>query len=142
MSSRSQAECLVVGAVSGAVWTLARISRDAFEVLGCLEQAMMDMPPLHPARPLVTKNDTLNRARGRSSVKPVGVIDGTFSTLFVDHLTDAERIDVVRSSPELMQKALTMSRSDTFTLDSPDPGAQAATIIVHLISALNRLSVC
>ncbi|KAJ2500459.1 hypothetical protein GGH96_002699 [Coemansia sp. RSA 1972] len=142
MSSRSQADCLVVSAVSGAVWTLARISSSAFAVLGCLEQAMVNMPPLHPARPLVTKNGTLDRARGRSIVKSVGVIDGTFSTIFVKHLTDAERIDVVRSSPELMQKALTMSRSDTFTLDSPDPGAQAATVIVHLISALNRVSVC
>ncbi|KAJ2119911.1 hypothetical protein IW147_005500 [Coemansia sp. RSA 720] len=141
-SSRPQADCLVVGAVSGAVWTLAHISRDAFAMICCLEQAMMNMPPMHPARPLVTKNGTLNRARGRSTVKSVGVIDGAFSTMFVEHLTSAERVDVVRSSPELMQQALAIDGSGAFTLDSPDPGAQAATIIVRLISALNRASVC
>ncbi|KAJ2359264.1 hypothetical protein GGF43_000286 [Coemansia sp. RSA 2618] len=137
---------LLVSTISGAMWTLARISDDSFALLRCLELAMLDMPALHPARPLLAGNGSLNRARITSTLQSVGTIDGTFSTVFADNLTDVERAEVIRSSPELLRLALAIADRSKATFYSPehgsDPTARAATAIARLISSLNSISVC
>ncbi|KAJ2675619.1 hypothetical protein IWW42_001041 [Coemansia sp. RSA 1085] len=127
------ADHLVVSTLSGALWTLLRISEVAYEVLRKLEQTMLKMPVLHPAFPLVPSSEGLvNRAGKGSRIQPAGTIDGTYLTIFASQLTRDEQIEVVSSSPDLTRAAL--------SLDPESNSASAA--IARLLYTLNHTCIC
>ncbi|KAJ2450682.1 hypothetical protein EV183_004135 [Coemansia sp. RSA 2336] len=127
------ADHLIVSTLSGALWTLLRITKDAYKVLQKLEQTMLKMPMLHPAFPLVPSSEGLvNRAGKSSRIQPAGIIDGTYVTVFASQLTREEQVEVVSSSPDLTQAALSLD---------PESGTAAAAIS-RLISTLNHTCIC
>ncbi|KAJ2739102.1 hypothetical protein H4R23_000699 [Coemansia sp. Cherry 401B] len=143
-SDNRSAGCIVISTLSGGMWTIARISDDAFALLRRLELAMLAMPPLHPARPLFAASGSINRARNTSRIQPTGIVDGSLSATFVQHLTTAERIEVVDSSPDLMQAALAVAERSILgpCPAAPDPHTTAAEFVARLVHDLSRVSIC
>ncbi|KAJ2715845.1 hypothetical protein H4R19_000979 [Coemansia spiralis] len=130
-------QSLIVTAVDGAVWTVTRITDDAFVLLRLLEQAMLHMPLEHPARPLLAANGTATRAHGLNRIPPANVVDGTLAAAFAGALTGPEQDQVVSSSPDLKRMALEMA-ARCGELGS----GSAAQFITGLIHALARTSSC
>ncbi|KAJ2799833.1 hypothetical protein H4R21_003412 [Coemansia helicoidea] len=133
--------CLVVTAVDGAVWAVARITDDAFALLRLLEQAMLHMPLGHPARPLLAANGTANRARGPARIPPANVIDGTLAAVFAGALTETEQGQVVDSSPDLTRLAREMA-ARRGELGSGSATAAAARFIGGVVRTLARTGSC
>ncbi|KAJ2662908.1 hypothetical protein IWW48_001616 [Coemansia sp. RSA 1200] len=135
----------VVTTVSGTMWTLVRISSQAFDLLKELERAMCAFGWGHPARPLLAPGGSVDRARRRTSIRCSNVIDGTVSTAFVDYLTLAEQLQVVASSDELQRLALTLD-IDIVNLDHEadilPTQEHIVQIICKLIWTINTTCVC
>ncbi|KAJ2848791.1 hypothetical protein IWW36_003081 [Coemansia brasiliensis] len=135
------ADFLVVSTLSGALWALLRIGKDAYELLRKVEQTMLDISVLHPAYPLVPSSDGLANRTGKSSrIQPLGVVDGTYLTMFVSQLTRDEQIEVVSSSPDLIQAALALPADHR--VSEANSASAAATIVARLISTLNHTCIC
>ncbi|KAJ2844248.1 hypothetical protein GGI22_006941, partial [Coemansia erecta] len=83
-------DSVVVSTISGAMWTLVRISAHAFALLKELENAMCAFGCGHPARPLLAAEGSIDRARHKTNLQPSNVVDGTLSTTFLSCLTAAE----------------------------------------------------
>ncbi|KAJ2510526.1 hypothetical protein H4217_007828 [Coemansia sp. RSA 1939] len=135
----------VVTTVSGTMWTLVRISSQAFDLLKELERAMCAFACGHPARPLLALGGSVDRARCRTSIRCSNAIDGTVSTAFVDYLTLAEQLHVVASSDELQRLALALD-IDIVNLDHQTDilptEEHIAQIICKLIWTINTICVC
>ncbi|PIA18928.1 hypothetical protein COEREDRAFT_6096 [Coemansia reversa NRRL 1564] len=131
--------CLVATTVEGAIWTAVRITDCAYELLHRLESAMLGMPPLHPAQPLVLAADgSTNRSCGRSSMQPANAIDGSLAAIFCNSLTDLERTQVVDSSSDLRILALKMCGYEPSTGSIAD----ATAFICRLIRIIDNASIC
>ncbi|KAJ2608680.1 hypothetical protein H4S08_004358 [Coemansia sp. RSA 1365] len=131
--------CLVATTVEGAIWTAVRINDCAYKLLHRLESAMLSMPPLHPAQPLVLAADgSTNRSCGRSSMQPANAIDGSLAAIFCNSLTDLERTQVVDSSSDLRILALEMGGYESSTGFIAD----ATAFICRLIRIIDKASIC
>lgn len=134
---------IVVSTITGALWTLVRISQDAYGLLCQLETAMLAMDDMHPARPLfVDKKDTgsIQRRAGGDYKASRGVankyvVDGTLSTWFTDGLTDIEQQQVVGSSLDLQRKALALTTHNSSNGDGDVQMALSA--ICQVIGDIN-----
>ncbi|KAJ2160786.1 hypothetical protein GGF46_001974 [Coemansia sp. RSA 552] len=134
-SGSDRVECLVIVSISGAIWTLVRISEDAFCLLDELARAMASMPDLHPARPiLLDPQGQATRACGSSTFSPMAVADGMLVSIFADVLTDDERREVAAASPELCRLAALQGADGS-------PGS-ASTLLCNLVDTLNCASTC
>ncbi|KAJ2722035.1 hypothetical protein GGI07_003569 [Coemansia sp. Benny D115] len=156
----SPVDYLMVYSVSGALWTVLRISEQAYSLLAQLERAMLDMPDLHPARPLLAAGRSVSRINnghdivttpfgGRvDNVMSEGIIDATLATVFLEALTCAEQREVVESSPELMRLALELQGSNaqnkrrSGSTGVTDSVGGAVDAVRQLVSELNSTSVC
>ncbi|KAJ1730563.1 hypothetical protein LPJ61_002948, partial [Coemansia biformis] len=143
--TRLRPESLVVTTIDGAVWTVMRITDDALVLLRLLEQAMLHMPLLHPARPLFAPGGATTRARGAGRIPPANVVDGALAAVFADALTEAEQVQVVDSSPDLGRMAREMAARDGGLGTggaAPEASASAARFISGLVHALARTGAC
>ncbi|KAJ1726337.1 hypothetical protein LPJ72_006370, partial [Coemansia sp. Benny D160-2] len=93
---------------SGTMWTIVRISSQAYILLKELERAMCAFSSRHPARPLLSSGRSVDRALDKAYSSCSNAIDGTVSTAFVDYLTLDEQLQVVASSDELQRLALAL----------------------------------
>ncbi|KAJ2687863.1 hypothetical protein IWW39_002617 [Coemansia spiralis] len=136
---------VLINSVDGALWTLLRITDDAFVLLCQLETAMVAMGPTHAAYPLLTVGGSISRARRSSKLPVVGIVDGAFSTTFIEGLTEAEQHQVVQSSPELQRLALQLfsnSNCQSQCRAEPDGAQIAVEYITQLIYGLGQARVC
>ncbi|KAJ2663040.1 hypothetical protein IWW48_001559 [Coemansia sp. RSA 1200] len=123
---------------SGTMWTLVRISSQAYILLKELERAMCAFSRGHPARPLLASGGSVDRALGKSEFLCSNAIDGTVSTAFVDYLTLDEQLQVVASSDELQQLALALD-IDIVNLDHETDILPTEEHIVQIISDMEDL---
>ncbi|KAJ2884988.1 hypothetical protein H4R27_001715 [Coemansia aciculifera] len=144
-SASNDDSCVLINTVDGALWTLLSITDDAFMLLRQLELAMVDMGPTHAAYPLLTVSGSITRARYKSRLPVASVVDGTFSTTFVEGLTKAEQQQVVQSSPELQRLALLLLANSNYQSQchtEPDSVQVAVESITQLIHGLGQACVC
>ncbi|KAJ2513970.1 hypothetical protein H4217_006018 [Coemansia sp. RSA 1939] len=130
---------------SGTMWTLVRISSQAYILLKELERAMCAFACGHPARPLLASGGSVDRARCRTSIRCSNAIDGTVSTAFISYLTLDEQLQVVASSDELQRLALALD-IDIVNLDHETDFLPTEEYIVQIICRLvwtiNTVCVC
>ncbi|KAJ1803256.1 hypothetical protein LPJ75_005934, partial [Coemansia sp. RSA 2598] len=100
-SRRLPVEPVIISTIAGALWSLIRISKDAFYVLRELEQTMLDMESGHPARPLMLAAKCINRRQldAGSQLLSENIVDGSLSRMFLESLTDAEQAQVLDRNP-------------------------------------------
>ncbi|KAJ2556237.1 hypothetical protein EV175_002096 [Coemansia sp. RSA 1933] len=138
-------DSLVVSTISGAMWTLVRISRQAYVLLKELEHVMCALNCSHPARPLLAPEGSIDRARRKRTIGSSNVIDGTLATTFLTSLTASEQVQVVTSSETLQHLALEPGVGDGGCLDQEAalrPDERAVQIICRLVSTINSACTC
>ncbi|KAI9505767.1 hypothetical protein BX070DRAFT_261084 [Coemansia spiralis] len=134
-------DSIIVSTVSGALWTLIRISNQAFSLLKELERTMVAFSSEHPARPLLLAvENSIDRARQSPSLPNSNVIDGTLATMFLEGLTKAEQQQVVDSSLRLQQLALALYKADARDSHGSEP--DIVQIISKLVWGLNCVCTC
>ncbi|KAJ1772137.1 hypothetical protein IW140_001203 [Coemansia sp. RSA 1813] len=137
-------DSVVVSTVSGAMWTLVRISDQAFALLEELERVMCSFDCGHPAKPLVAAGESIDRARRKSSLQSSNVIDGTLSTTFLNGLALSEQLQVVASSEELRRLSLVLDIADKGVDQetAPQTNERIVQIICRLIWTINYVCTC
>ncbi|KAJ1891858.1 hypothetical protein LPJ66_006681, partial [Kickxella alabastrina] len=113
-------DTVVVSTLSGALWTLLRISDAAFKALRLLERAMLAMSADHPAYPLLVSKGSISRTphTNNSKLQSFNIVDGMLSTIFLEVLTESEQLQVVDSSPELQVHALALGLGQCSAMDA------------------------
>ncbi|KAJ1945860.1 hypothetical protein FBU59_002185 [Linderina macrospora] len=133
-----RSDVVLASTVTGTLWSVVRITGQAFDLLQLLQEAVLALHYMHPAFPLLAGSRSICRVtRPAHNLKHQNVVDGELSTMFLDTLTEDEQRQVVASSTELRSKALLMCDASPLP-DELSQNAAAVRAICTLIQGLNR----